>query len=362
MAGVDAAALRAEFPVLASRAYLNAGTCGPVPRAALAAMRAAAEAATTEGRSTGYYERFAEVRDRLRAAYAGVLHADPADVAVTTSTSEGVTRVLLGLELPRGAEVLVAEHEHPGLLGPLVAARDRLGLHVREVPLAALADAVGPDTRLVACSHVSWTDGALAPALDGLPGDLPVLLDGAQGVGAVAFDVTRLGCAFYAGSGQKWLCGPVGTGMLWVSPAWRERLVAASPTYVNLEEPALGLGARVWPDARAHDTAAMSLESAAAALAAHDVLAGFGWDRVHARAHELATHAADGLAEAGHVVADRGPTTLVSWRSPDPAADVARLAAADVVVRSFAGLPFVRASLGAWNDEGDVERLIAAVR
>jgi len=150
--------------------------------------------------------------------------------------------------------------------------------------------------------------------------------------------------------------------MLWVSPAWRERLVAASPTYVNLEEPALGLGARVWPDARAHDTAAMSLESATAALAAHDVLAGFGWDRVHARAHELATHAADGLAEAGHVVADRGPTTLVSWRSPDPAADVARLAAADVVVRSFAGLPFVRASLGAWNDEGDVERLIAAVR
>lgn len=362
MAGVDAAALRAEFPVLASRAYLNAGTCGPVPRAALATLREVAEQAVAEGRATGYYERFAEVRDQLRGAYAGVLRADPADVAVTTSTSEGITRVLLGLELPRGAEVLVAEHEHPGLLGPLVAARERLGLSVREVPLAALPDAVGPETRLVACSHVSWTDGALAPALDGLPADVPVLLDGAQGVGAVAFDVTRLGCAFYAGSGQKWLCGPVGTGMLWVSPAWRGRLVAAAPTYVNLDDPALGLAARPWPDARAHDTAAMSLETAAAALAAHDVLAAFGWDRVHARACDLAAHTAEALAAAGRDVVARGPSTLVSWRSPDAGAEVARLAAAGVVARSFAGLPFVRVSLGAWNDEADVERLIGALR
>ncbi len=48
--------------------------------------------------------------------------------------------------------------------------------------------------------------------------DVPVLLDGAQGVGAIAVDVAALGCAFYAGSGQKWLCGPIGTGMLWVAP------------------------------------------------------------------------------------------------------------------------------------------------
>ena len=48
---------------------------------------------------------------------------------------------------------------------------------------------------------------------------MPVLLDGAQGVGAVPIDVATLGCAFYAGSGQKWLCGPVGSGMLWIAPA-----------------------------------------------------------------------------------------------------------------------------------------------
>ncbi len=51
-----------------------------------------------------------------------------------------------------------------------------------------------------------------------------MLLDGAQGVGAVPVDVRALGCDAYAGAGQKWLCGPDGTGMLWVSPELRERL------------------------------------------------------------------------------------------------------------------------------------------
>src|SRR5438874_1370280 len=79
------------------------------------------------------------------------------------------------------------------------------GATLRAVPLADVRDAVGPQTRLVACSHVDWTTGATVPDLSGL--DVPVLLDGAQGVGAIEIDVTALGCDFYAGSGQKWLCG-----------------------------------------------------------------------------------------------------------------------------------------------------------
>ncbi|MDX6664690.1 MAG: L-cysteine/cystine lyase, partial [Solirubrobacteraceae bacterium] len=194
--------------------------------------------------------------------------------------------------------------------------------------------------------------------LDALPEGLPVLLDGAQGVGAVSFDVTALGCAFYAGSGQKWLCGPVGTGMLWVAPAWRERLTNAGPTYMNLEVPADGLQARPHTDARAHDGFSMSLETVTAALAAHDTLAAFGHTAVHERARGLAAELAERLAAAGHEVAPRGDTTLVSWLSDDAAAESARLLEAGVMVRSFAGLPYVRASVGAWNDHDDIARLL----
>ena len=88
-----------------------------------------------------------------------------------------------------------------------------------------------------------------------------MLLDGAQGAGAVPVDVDALGCAFYAGAGQKWLCGPVGTGMLWVAPAWHDRLAAAGPTYLNLDEPGAGLDAAPRRDARRHDASAIAPEA-----------------------------------------------------------------------------------------------------
>ncbi len=297
------------------------------------------------GRSKGYYERYAAVTPRLRDAYARLLAADAADVALTTSTTEGIIRVLGGLDLRAGDEVLTAPDEHPGLLGPLITLRERRGITIRTAPLAELATAVSSETALIACSHVSWTTGALAPAeLAAL--EVPVLLDGAQGIGAVPIDVAALDCAFYAGSGQKWLCGPVGTGMLWIAPRWSGRLEPQALAYANLADPNAGLQATPWPDARRHDATTIAVEQLEAALAAHDVLEAFGWAAVHERAATLAASLADALRERGREVAPRGASTLVSWESEDPVGEVARLADAGVVVRNLPTTPYVRASVG----------------
>src|SRR4051812_19593158 len=262
---MDPAALRAQFPVLREKAYLNAGTCGPLPEAAVLAAAQTFRAAADEGRATARFERLIETRQQVRAAYAERLHARPEDVALTTSTSDGVSRVVAGLGLGAADEVITSDTEHPALYGPLIAARKR-GATVRAVPLADVRDAVGPSTTLVACQHVDWTTGAVVPDLSGV--EPPVLLDGAQGIGAIDIDVEELGCSFYAGAGQKWLCGPEGTGMLWVSPRWRERLEPVAPGYLNLAEPGAGLETDTWPDARAYDAPNVSLESWSAALAA----------------------------------------------------------------------------------------------
>ncbi len=357
---MDAVALRSQFPVLERLAYLNAGTAGPVPQAALEAGVAAWEDGARNGRSGSYYEQLASARARLRAAYAALLGAAAEDVALTTSTSEGIVRVVERLELGPGDEVLTAPDEHPGLLGPLLTLRERRGIVVRTAPLARLAEAVDAKTRLVACSHVSWVSGALMPGqLAGC--EVPLLLDGAQGLGAVPVDLEALGCDFYAGSGQKWLCGPIGIGALWVSPGRRERLAPLGAAYVNLERPGAGLSAAPWPDARRHDAAAIGLEAVAGAVAAHDVLAAFGWPQLQARAADLAARLAAALGERGHVVAERGTTTLVSWKSADPQAENARLAEAGVIVREIPGTGLLRAAVGAWNDTGDLDRLLAAL-
>jgi L-cysteine/cystine lyase len=358
---MDVEALRSEFPVLAERAYLNAGSAGPFPKAARDAAAEVLEEATDKGRGYPYFMTMLDLRDRQRAAYAERLGAEPAEVALTTCTSDGIVRVLAGLGLRAGDEVLTAPDEHPGLLGPLVTLRERRGVVVRTAPFADLADAVTPRTRLVACSHVSWVTGAVRPEGLGELEDVPVLLDGAQGVGAVPTDVRALGCAFYAGAGQKWLCGPVGSGMLWVSPSWRERIAEIGATYGNLAEPAAGLESAVWPDARRYDAAGLSAETMAAAVAAHDVLAEAGWEAVHERGARLAASLAQRLAAGGRKVAPRGPTTLVSWEDADPETTRDRLAEQGIIIRFLPGTPYLRASVGAWNDEDDLERLHAAL-
>ncbi len=358
---VDPSGLRSEFPVLAELAYLNAGTDGPLPARAAEAARAELERELAEGRAMAHFERRGALGKALRAAYARALRADPADVALTTSTTEGMGQIVMGMDLRPGDEILTSDEEHPGLQGALGAARDILGASIREVPFALVAEEVGPATRLVACSHVSWATGALAPA--GLAEvEVPVLFDGAQGLGAVDVDVTALGCDAYAGAGQKWLCGPDGSGALWVAPEFRSELAVSRRGYGNLEEANAGLDAVVHEDARRFDAPSLSAEALACSLAAAEVLEGFGWPAVWERARTLAAHLAEMLAERGRELVPRGESTLVSFGSPDPEAERAELAEQGVVIRNIPGRECLRASVGAWNDEGDLERLLGALR
>ncbi len=356
---MDLAALRAHFPVLERVAYLNAGTDGPVPRAAVEAAAAELERELIDGRVGAHFERRFALQDELRAGYAALVGAEPDDVALTTSTSEGMGLLLAGLDLGPGDEIVTSDQEHPGLLGPLAAARHR-GVAVRMAPLATLHEAVGSATTLVACSHVGWISGELAPSGLGEL-DIPVLLDGAQGAGAVPVDVAALGCAAYAAAGQKWLCGADGTGFLYVEPEFGERVRAIAPSYMSLQDASQGIDAALWPGARRHDTPALAAEVVAFSCASLGVLGSVGWPDVLERAAGQARALADRLSSAGRTVAPRGDTTLVAWEEGDPPSMRDALASVDVVVRSLPGYPLVRASVGAWVTDEDLDRLIAAL-
>ncbi|MGH2855030.1 MAG: aminotransferase class V-fold PLP-dependent enzyme [Solirubrobacteraceae bacterium] len=392
---MDLSGLRAEFPVLSGVAYLNAGTDGPLPHGAVHAAAEELRREAQEGRSSRHFERRGELNRSLRTAYASVLGCAAEDIALTTCTSEGLSLVLGGLGLAPGEEILTSDEEHPGLLGALAAERELRGVAIRTAPWSQLPAAVGPRTRLVACSHVSWMTGCLAPTAELAATGVPLLLDGAQGVGAVPTDVRALGCAAYAGAGQKWLCGPDGTGMLYVAPELRERLAVARRGYANLADPNSGLDARLCEDARRLDTLSLNAETVACAVAAFTVLERFGWARLHERARLLAAELAERLAARGREVIGRamGPghavrgtgsgaagsrgagtsgvggssvnrddTTLVTFSSPDPLVERERLSELGVVLRDIPGRPWLRASVGAWNDEGDLARLVDALR
>lgn len=357
--GIDA--LRGEFPVLEQVAYLNAGTDGPLPAAAAKAGAEELQGEARRGRAGEHFERRHALADELREAYARALACEPRELALTTCTSDGLTSVIDGLDLGSGDEILTSDEEHPGLLGALGAARVLRGVSVRTVPLAQLADAVADRTRLVACSHVSWMSGGVAP-FELAQLEVPVVLDGAQGVGAIPVDVRALGCDAYAGAGQKWLCGPDGVGMLYVAPALLERLKVTRRGYGNLLDPSAGLDAQLHEDTRRFDTFALSAEALATALAAMNILEHAGWAAVHERALALAARLAEMLSDAGRAVVPRGHSTLVSFASPDPLAERTHLAEMGVILRDIPDRPLLRASVGAWNDEADLQRLLAALQ
>lgn len=352
-------AFRDEFPALKDLAYLNAGTDGPIPRAAAETARAELDQQVEQGRLMPHFTRRRELGDELRAGYARVMRCAPEDVAVTSGTSAGLGAILAGLDIGPGDEIVTSDAEHPGLLGPLIAARHR-GASVKAVPFPELANAVTARTTLVAASHVSWITGELAPAeLSSVP--VPVILDGAQGAGAVPVDVKALGCVAYAAAGQKWLCGADGTGMLYLDPDFGERVRTINPTYYSFQDTSHGLESTFKGSTNRFDLP-LPREAVALSKGALDVLEREGLDTIYTRAADLAATFAARIAEAGFTVAPRGRTTLVTWEVEDPEAVRDRLSERGVAVRNLPGTPYLRASVGAWNDASDLDRLLEALK
>ena len=355
----DPAEFRAQFPVFERAAYLNAGTEGPLPQAAADTVRERIELELTAGRcGRPYMEGVIELAGRLREGYSRVLGCTADDVALTGSTTDGVNTVLAGLDLGAGDEVLTSDEEHPGLLAPLGRLKRQHGVKVRMVPFAEIAGEVGSATRLVACSHVSWVSGRVVDHVALAQTGVPVLLDAAQGIGAVPVDVHALGCAFYAGSGQKWLCGPEGSGALFVHPDHLEDLTVPWPGYGSLADAKDALNSGPAETAKRFDLGFPPGMRSAWALASLGVLESAGWDWVHERAAVLAAGLASQLAERGLEVGPRGRSTLVSWKAQDADADVARLAEAGFVVRSIPSHGLVRVSVGAWSSEEELSELV----
>jgi L-cysteine/cystine lyase len=347
--------LRAQFPVLERIEYLNAGTTGPIPARAHEAALRALRRQLDHGRSgQAYFEECVARIDLLRERVAALMGAQTGELALTGSTTDGVNAVLAALELGPGDEVVTSDEEHPGVLAPIAALRQRRGVKVRVAPFAELPAAIGSSTRLVACSHVSWMTGAVVDAAALAASPALVLLDGAQGLGAVPTDVAALGCDFYAASGQKWLCGPNGLGYLYARAELAPELPPSWPSYSTLADSTRALELDLHPDARRLSVGFPPPHHVDWALTALDVLEAPGLPAVQQRAAELADRFA---ATLGSRARPRGRTTLVSWTVDDPEAEVERLHGAGFAVRVLPGAGTVRASIGAWSSEAALDRL-----
>ena len=193
-------------------------------------MRAEEETGFAEGRgSLARFMRLLEMREELRADVAALVGVDGEHVALTASTTDGCNIVLAGL----GARPRRRDRSRRRTSTSGCSARctpPARGSSSSEPDAERIVAAVTPRTRLVALSHVLWTTGAVLPVheLRAATG-VPILVDGAQSVGVIPVDAD--GLDYYTISGQKWLCGPEGTGALVVADP--DGLRVGHPSYLS---------------------------------------------------------------------------------------------------------------------------------
>jgi L-cysteine/cystine lyase len=243
--------MRAETPVLASRAYLNTGFSGPMTNAVASAMERRIRLELADGPTTRHVlDDARETRARLQAQFAQVFGADPEEVALTSSTGMGVSIVMAGLELGRGDRILTSSVEHGSGAVPLYHARELHGAEVEFVAVGAndsdgeiverFASAIDERTRVVMLSEIAYSTGQLLP----IPAIAEVahrvgacvVIDGAQTGGHIPLDVRAMGADAYAIPVQKWFCGPRGLGALYVCPDWLPRVTPSLVDVSHAEE------------------------------------------------------------------------------------------------------------------------------
>ncbi len=323
----------------------------------------------------GFYARQAEAYARAREAAARLVGAVPEDIALTQSTTQGMSLGTYSINWEAGDEAVSTTTEHPGCLVPLHALRERFGVEVKLVspPVTAekLVEAMTARTKLVALSHVDWTTGEVLPLEEICAAargrGVLALVDGAQSVGDIPVDAPATGADMYAFTGHKWVLGPEGMGALFVRPDCRTH----SPNlgFASLADPAdfdpegsyeLHAGARRF------EASTMSPAVAGGFAAAAEAVSERG-EEGHAEIHRRAELLMELLSENPRVTL-RTPrparTGLVSFEIEGvPAKEAAERLLEERFVVRFIPEPnhYVRASVHLFNTEGELDALARAV-
>ncbi|HEY1353759.1 MAG TPA: aminotransferase class V-fold PLP-dependent enzyme [Ktedonobacteraceae bacterium] len=373
--------VRQELPATTSRSYLNTGTFGPLPACAARAMQQHMQRDLQEGRlGQASFDETSKVYNAVRQSVARLLCAYEDEIALTDNTGEGLNIICYGLDWRAGDEIITTNHEHFSMLAPLYQLRARYGVVLRMADLGpeagrpvlqAVTEQITPRTRLIALSHVTWTTGARLDISEigtmGRKRGIPVLIDGAQSAGAIPLNVHTLGVDFYAMPGQKWLCGPDGTGTLYAS---RQALNYVTATYVGYWSTVDTHGAdwKLQENARRFEVGGRQTAAIAAqaeTLRWLEETVGHSW--LFARITELNAHAAHilqtvpGLRLLTPHPGESGLLTFTLDRGTPEEIVMYLREQHNIYIRTISEMQAMRVSTGFYNTEEEIEALARAL-
>lgn len=222
------------FPVNREMIWLN--NCGTTPasRDSILAVSRFLEGYSKNGIFTDR-ESFSEVKRFIKNFLTSLLGGDSSEYALIHNTSEGMNILSHGINLPSKSSILLLENEYPSNYYPFQHLQ-KLGHTIDFVPIGnspedfwnLFREKIQPHTALVSLSAVHWCTGMPLPLekVGNLCRERNIIfaVDGAQGVGHIPIDVKKMKIDFMAFSAWKWLLGPLGMGVLYVSRDFLDKL------------------------------------------------------------------------------------------------------------------------------------------
>ncbi|WP_423928745.1 aminotransferase class V-fold PLP-dependent enzyme [Candidatus Palauibacter sp.] len=382
--------IKALFPGASQQVYLDISASALMPNPVLAAV------VSHTGRRVlgrGDKTRMLATVERARSSFASLIGAAPEEVAITKNVSDGLN--LFGASLPWRAGdnvVLCPALEHPNNIYLWYSLARSHGIEVRSVapedghiPVGAMAAAMDERTRLVTIPSITFapgfvTDvraiGAAARKVGAL-----TLVDAAQSIGAYHTDVADLGVDALAVAAQKALLSVYGFGFLYVRRGLAETMTPVHVARFGIELDGAHETAysedelRFRTGALRFDVGNYNYLGAAATAAALDLLSDWSVERVEEHVRGLAADLASRLLELGLPVVGGRPGPYLAhivsvgesgggrhYTADDPAMNslYEHLTAAGIRLAIRTGM--LRFSIGVYNDQGDIDRVVEATR
>ncbi len=366
-------ALRARFPVFERRTYINSCSYGALAVDVEQAVQRYLQDRLELGCDWDYW---VERNETARAAFARLLGAQAAEIAVTTSASAGLNSLASALDFsgPRN-KIVISDYEFP-TDAQIWYAQERRGARVCRVtesdgyiPPENFARAIDAQTRLVAVTQVCFRNGARLdiPAIARLAHAQGawLLVDGYQGFGTLPFDVHAAGVDFAVGGCVKYLLGTAGVGFLYVRESLIEQLVPTVTGWFAQEDIFAMDTTRYDParSARRFEMGTPPVVNIYAAIAGLDILQEVGLPAIGERIAALTARIRSRATAAGFkLVTPADPErhgAMIALRCHDAAALVAALETRAIVTSHRDNN--LRISPHFYNNEQDLDTLFTAL-
>jgi len=357
--------MRGDFLLDPEVTYLNHGSYGACPRAVFDEYQRFQRELEREPtdfltrRLSGWFpDRGTEpgLLEEAGASLAAFVGARPEDLVFVPNATSGLNSVIRSLRIRPEEEILTTKHEYGAIVRTLEFIRANLVLCEPDELIAS----IGVRTRAVLVSHITSPTALRLPVeeicIAARNAGVLTIVDGAHAPGQIPLDLEALGADVYAGNCHKWLCAPKGAGFLSARPEhqeWIEPLVISWGYHEDAD-----FGERHGWQGTRDPAAYLTVPKAIEVHATFDLAASLA----------LADLAEALLAKLGLPRISGEPALFmraVELPPGDPNELERRLYEehrVEVPIYEWEGRRLLRVSIGPYNDEGDVDRLVAALQ